>query len=67
MPLGGMQNPPNIGNGLMGTGNMAATAFLANLDRKKICLLHKQPLRYYCDSCDELICYDCTVMGPHNT
>jgi len=34
---------------------------------KKQCFLHNQQLRYFCDSCDELICYDCTVMGPHNT
>ena len=34
---------------------------------KKQCFLHNQPLRYFCDSCEELICYDCTVMGPHNT
>ena len=32
-----------------------------------MCLLHKQPLRYFCVSCEELICYECTVMGPHNT
>ena len=38
-----------------------------SMDRKKNCVLHKQPLRYFCDSCEELICYDCTVMGPHNT
>lgn len=30
-------------------------------------MLHNKPLRYYCDSCEELLCYDCTVMGPHNT
>jgi len=36
-------------------------------DRKRFCLLHKKPLRYFCVSCEELICYDCTVMGPHNT
>jgi hypothetical protein len=40
---------------------------VGNYDLKKICLLHKQNLRYFCDSCEELICYDCTVMGPHNT
>jgi hypothetical protein len=34
---------------------------------KKQCFLHNQPLRFFCDSCEELICYDCTVMGPHNT
>jgi len=60
------KEPINFGNGLMGSGNIPATVF-AELNRKKVCLLHKQPLRYYCDSCEELICYDCTVMGPHNT
>lgn len=30
-------------------------------------MLHNKPLRYFDDSYDELICYDCTVMGPHNT
>ena len=34
---------------------------------KSKCFLHNQQLRYFCDSCEELICYDCTVMGPHNT
>jgi hypothetical protein len=69
MPIGGgMQNPPNIDNGFMSPGNaFAPTVAGMGLDRKKICLLHKQPLRYFCDSCEELICYDCTVMGPHNT
>ena len=33
----------------------------------KMCMLHNKPLRYFCDTCEELICYDCTVMGPHNT
>jgi hypothetical protein len=36
-------------------------------ESKKKCFLHQQQLRYFCDSCEELICYDCTVMGPHNT
>ena len=35
--------------------------------QKQSCLLHNKPLRYFCDSCEELLCYDCTVMGPHNT
>lgn len=25
------------------------------------------PLIYFCVSCEELICYHCTTMGPHNT
>ena len=35
--------------------------------QSKTCMLHGKPLRYFCDSCEELVCYDCTVMGPHNT
>ena len=34
---------------------------------KRTCTLHGKPLLYFCDSCEELLCYDCTVMGPHNT
>lgn len=33
----------------------------------KQCMLHGKQLKFYCDSCEELLCYDCTVMGPHNT
>lgn len=39
----------------------------AHVMQKQSCLLHNKPLRYFCDSCEELLCYDCTVMGPHNT
>ena len=35
--------------------------------QSKSCMLHTKPLRYFCDTCEELLCYDCTVMGPHNT
>lgn len=33
----------------------------------KICMLHSKPLLYFCDTCEELLCSDCTTMGPHNT
>jgi hypothetical protein len=33
----------------------------------KICMLHNKPLVYFCDTCEELLCSDCTTMGPHNT
>lgn len=38
-----------------------------SFDRKRYCVLHKMPLIYFCVSCEELICYHCTTMGPHNT
>ena len=33
----------------------------------EVCFFHSQAIRFYCDSCEEPICYDCTIMGPHNT
>ena len=39
----------------------------AHVTQSKSCMLHSKPLRYFCDTCEELLCYDCTVMGPHNT
>ena len=36
-------------------------------EQSKVCYYHGQPLRFYCDNSEEPICYDCTVMGPHNT
>jgi len=56
---------PNLNQGYDMTA--AGSIMQDNNMRKKMCLLHKQPLRYFCESCEELICYDCTVMGPHNT
>lgn len=52
-------------------GNMPNIACLqsppAEFDRKRYCILHRKSLMYFCVSCEELICYDCTTMGPHNT
>lgn len=31
------------------------------------CLIHGKDLQFYCENTESLICYDCTVMGPHNT
>lgn len=33
---------------------------------KKKCYHHKKSLQSYCESCDEPICEDCIVQGPHN-
>ena len=30
------------------------------------CYHHNQPLRYFCESCDEPICAMCKSIGPHN-
>lgn len=34
---------------------------------KKLCYHHNNILDYYCESCNEPICYECQVVGPHNT
>lgn len=34
---------------------------------KKMCYHHNMPLKYYCESCEEPICHECQVVGPHNT
>ena len=34
---------------------------------KKMCYHHNSPLKFYCESCDEPICSECQIMGPHNT
>ncbi len=33
---------------------------------KKLCYHHNLPLKLYCDSCEEPICHECQVIGPHN-
>jgi len=38
-----------------------------NVMQEKICATHSQSLKYYCDTCEEPICYECTVQGPHNS
>lgn len=34
---------------------------------KKLCYHHNLSLKYYCESCDEPICQQCQLVGPHNT
>ena len=34
---------------------------------QKICYLHSgQPLKLFCESCEEPICHECQMLGPHN-
>lgn len=47
--------------------------FYLQLHRQRIiylksrdCVHHKSPFIYYCETCEELICSQCTVYGPHN-
>ena len=32
----------------------------------KICFLHNEEIKYFCESCEEPICQECQVIGPHN-
>ena len=34
---------------------------------KKLCYHHQLNLEFYCESCDEAICKQCQIIGPHNT
>ena len=39
--------------------------FISNF--QKNCYLHKnQPLKLFCESCEEPICHECQMIGPHN-
>ena len=34
---------------------------------KKLCYHHQLNFEYFCESCDETICKQCQIIGPHNT
>jgi palmitoyltransferase len=34
---------------------------------KKLCYHHQSKLEFFCESCDEAICKQCQIIGPHNT
>ena len=53
--MAGMQH----GDGLMRTQPILNP----HVTQSRTCMLHGKPLRYFCDTCEELLCYDCTVMG----
>lgn len=63
-----MMTGQNTLGGLHGDNLMRTQPILnQHVTQSKQCMLHTKPLRYFCDTCEELLCYDCTVMGPHNT
>ena len=65
---GFMMTGQNTLGGLHGDNLMRTQPILnQHVTQSKQCMLHTKPLRYFCDTCEELLCYDCTVMGPHNT
>lgn len=33
----------------------------------RLCINHNKDLVFFCESCDEPICENCTYLGPHNT
>ena len=33
---------------------------------KKLCYHHNNPLKFYCESCEEPVCHECQMIGPHN-
>ena len=36
------------------------------IPEEKRCYYHQLPLFFYCESCEEPICEQCTQLGPHN-
>ena len=38
-----------------------------SLHIKKFCRHHNSLLKYYCETCEELICQECQMLGPHNS
>lgn len=66
---GFMMSGQNTMPGMQHGDNLMRTQPILNphVTQSKLCMLHNKPLRYFCDTCEELLCYDCTVMGPHNT
>ena len=37
------------------------------LHLRHLCIHHNNPLKLFCDSCNEPICEECQIIGPHNT
>ena len=37
------------------------------IQMKKLCYHHQFKLELFCESCDEAICKQCQIIGPHNT
>jgi palmitoyltransferase len=37
------------------------------IQMKKLCYHHQMNLEFFCESCDEAICKQCQIIGPHNT
>ena len=35
--------------------------------QKKLCYHHQNIFEFYCESCNEPICSECQIIGPHNT
>ena len=55
-----MSNPPFVKGGTEPQKTSTTTV-------QTKCLIHGKDLQFYCENTESLICYDCTVMGPHNT
>jgi palmitoyltransferase len=45
---------------------MAQTGIKPIEPREKFCVHHTSSLVFYCESCEEPICQNCTILGPHN-
>ena len=53
-------------NAISSRGDEEFTEILTPIMRGKQCIHHGLKLTYFCDSCQEPVCNQCTEHGPHN-
>ena len=55
---------PNAGHQILSLDEVASTAHQlprAKQEQSMVCTEHNEPLKIFCESCQKLICHDCTV------
>ena len=55
---------PNAGHQILSLDEVASTAHKlprAKQEQSTVCTEHNEPLKIFCESCQQLICHDCTV------
>ena len=55
---------PNAGHQILSLDEVASTAHQlshAKQEQSMVCTEHNEPLKIFCESCQQLICHDCTV------
>ena len=66
-PEKGQENNQFGKNSVLRFPNYGESQKIPNQLSERPCVHHNQPLRYYCEACEEPICEECQYSGPHNT